>query len=347
MHMTSHADRGMSKARLTALTLALAAVAGCGIDKQSAPELTGPSELALSLTLTATPDTIVQDGESQSVIQVKAHGPDGRPLPGVTVQMSATSSDGAIRAVTFTAPTIVTDANGQATLGMIAPPPPATVPVTPPILFVTATPSGANFTGAVPRQVQVRLLAPAGTPLSNLLPDAVILADPRVANFNETITFDASLTTDEGQACGTRCQYIWEFGDNTVAVKGITASHVYPLPGNYIVTLTVTDDRGGVDTATVDIRIIGPTAPVANFTVTPSTLTVGATGTFNASTSTVGAGATITQYAWDFGDGGATVVTSSATTTKSYTTVGSKLVTLTITDSLGRTATRTSSVTVQ
>jgi hypothetical protein len=332
---------------LSAAMMLAASAIGCGLEKQSAPELAGPSEFGLSITLTATPDSIVQDGASQSVIQVIARGPDGRPVPGVALQMSATSSDGSIRAVTFTADTVVTDNQGQATLGLIAPPPPATVPTTQPILYVNATPVGSDFQNVVPRQIQVRLVAPAGTPLPNLQPDAVILADPRVANYNETIRFDGSLTTDEGQACGSRCQYIWEFGDNTIAVKGITAEHAYPLPGTYTVTLTVTDDRGGVDTASVDIRIIGPSAPVANFTVTPSTVAVGATATFNASTSTVGAGATITQYAWDFGDGSPTVTTSSATTTKSYATAGAKLVTLTITDSLNRTATRTSTVTVQ
>jgi PKD repeat protein len=331
-----------------ALALALAALAGgCGVEKQSAPELAGPSEFGLSINLTATPDSIVQDGVSQSVIQVIARGPDGRPMPGVAVNMSATSSDGNIRAVTFTADTVVTDGAGQATLGLIAPPPPATVPATPPVLYVNATPVGSDFQNTTPRQIQVRLLAPAGTPLSNVDPAAVILADPRVANFNETIRFDASLTTDEGQACASRCTYIWEFGDNTVAVKAMTAEHVYTLPGTYNVTLTVTDDRGGVNTATVEIRIIGPSAPVANFTVTPATVAIGANATFNASTSTVGAGATISQYAWDFGDGSPTVTTSSGTTTKSYATAGAKVVTLTITDSLGRTATRTATVTVQ
>jgi len=55
------------------------AIAGCALDKQGAPSLTGPSELALSLTTTATPDVITQDGTSQSTIQIVARGPNGQP----------------------------------------------------------------------------------------------------------------------------------------------------------------------------------------------------------------------------------------------------------------------------
>ena len=47
--------------RLTALTLSVFAAA-CTIGRTEAPPLTGPSELAMSLTLTASPDTLVQDG---------------------------------------------------------------------------------------------------------------------------------------------------------------------------------------------------------------------------------------------------------------------------------------------
>ncbi|MGH9349390.1 MAG: PKD domain-containing protein [Vicinamibacterales bacterium] len=332
---------------LVACALSVAgAAASCGIDRQRAPAFSGPSELAISLTLRAKPDTIVQDGVSQSEIEVLARGPDANPMPGLTLQFSGTSSDPLIRSVSFTQTTADTDANGVAKTMLIAPPAPATVPATPPVIIVTATPRGEDFANAVERPVIVRLLAPPGTPLMNLDPVAVIVADPRVANFNETIRFDASLTTDEGQACGTRCNYIWEFGDNTVAVRSITAEHVFTLPGTYVVTLTVTDDRGGVDTATVDIRIIGPTPPVADFTVTPTTGPAATPRTFNAATSTVGSGATITQYAWNFGDGSPTVTTSSATTAHTYGAPGTYVVTLTVTDSLGRTNVKTSTVTV-
>ncbi|MCC7242391.1 MAG: hypothetical protein IT180_10745, partial [Acidobacteria bacterium] len=47
--------------------LALAAVAAsCTVKDTDAPALAGPSELALSLSLQALPDSIYQDGSSQS-----------------------------------------------------------------------------------------------------------------------------------------------------------------------------------------------------------------------------------------------------------------------------------------
>jgi hypothetical protein len=333
--------------RLAPLALLAIGAMSCGLDRQSAPDLTGPSEFALSVTLSATPDTITQDGESQATITAVVKDPGGAPVRGVTLNFSASSSSSLIRSVSFSESSVVTDGNGVATTRLIAPPPPATVPSNPPVITVIATPLGTNYANAAGRPVDVLLLAPAGTPLSNLNPVAVITADPRVANYNEKIRFDASLTTDEGQACASRCTYIWEFGDNTVAVRGMSAEHTYPLPGAYEVTLTVTDDRGGVSVATVDIRIIGPTAPVASFTVNPVSPTAGSTATFDASATTVGTGATISSYAWNFGDASPTVTSSSATTSYRYVLAGSYTVTLTVTDSLGRQAISTATITVQ
>ena len=52
------------------------------------------------------------------------------------------------------------------------------------------------------------------------------------------VVFDASATQDEGAACGTSCNYSWDFGDGESGV-GIFASHVYRTPGTFQVRLTV------------------------------------------------------------------------------------------------------------
>ncbi len=57
----------------------LFAVAGCTVKSTEAPPLAGPSGLALSLHVNAVPDSISQDGGSQSSVKVTAIGPDGRP----------------------------------------------------------------------------------------------------------------------------------------------------------------------------------------------------------------------------------------------------------------------------
>jgi hypothetical protein len=237
----------------------LVVVAGCNIEKTTMPALTAPSEFAMSVSVTATPDTITQDGSSEAEISAVVRDADGRPVPGVRLQYSASSSDPLVRQISFTEPIQVTDAGGRATTGLIAPLAPATLPTTPPVVTVMVTPLGDNYQNAVPRTVTVRLLAPSGTPMGNWDPVAVIVADPAVASTEETVHFNGSLTTDEGQACGSRCTYIWDFGDGSDTVRGMIADHRFDSTGTYSVVLTVTDDRGGVGQATKSVRIIEPT----------------------------------------------------------------------------------------
>jgi len=63
--------------RRAAVFLALLASAGCTVKNTEAPPLSGPSSLALLLTVNAIPDSIRQDGGDQSSIRITAIGPDG------------------------------------------------------------------------------------------------------------------------------------------------------------------------------------------------------------------------------------------------------------------------------
>ena len=52
--------------RTLVLLAAVALAAGCSVEEAPAPSLTGPSELSLSLTVAATPDTIKDVSDSHS-----------------------------------------------------------------------------------------------------------------------------------------------------------------------------------------------------------------------------------------------------------------------------------------
>jgi PKD repeat protein len=66
---------------------------------------------------------------------------------------------------------------------------------------------------------------------------------------------------------------------------------------------------------------------------------------FDASGSVAVGGATITSYAWSFGDGQSAAASSSSTTTHRYNALGTFTVRVTVTDSLGRTGSFSTQVT--
>jgi PKD repeat protein len=75
---------------------------------------------------------------------------------------------------------------------------------------------------------------------SSGLPFAEFTYSPAFLTVNETITFDAYLSTDLD---GTIESWVWDFGDGSTGT-GKIVTHSYSSPGNYGVTLTVTDDTG-------------------------------------------------------------------------------------------------------
>ncbi|MBT3270353.1 PKD domain-containing protein, partial [Candidatus Poribacteria bacterium] len=65
--------------------------------------------------------------------------------------------------------------------------------------------------------------------------------------------FDGSSSTDDTGVVG----YAWDFGDGTTA-EGVAATHVYSTLGTYIVTLTVVDSDGEMDTDQVAVTVVPP-----------------------------------------------------------------------------------------
>jgi PKD repeat protein len=70
-----------------------------------------------------------------------------------------------------------------------------------------------------------------------------------------TCTFDGTGSSDPD---GTIASYNWDFGDGTTDNTTATPSHTYAAEGNYVVTLTVTDNRGGMATNTQTVTALAP-----------------------------------------------------------------------------------------
>jgi hypothetical protein len=74
--------------------LTLLALGSCGLDEVKIPPLVGPSELGLSVALSASPDTVNADGVSQSVVRLVARDQNGKPAPGRQMLFQLEQGDG-------------------------------------------------------------------------------------------------------------------------------------------------------------------------------------------------------------------------------------------------------------
>jgi len=88
---------------------------------------------------------------------------------------------------------------------------------------------------------------------------AAIAANPTSGEAPLEVTFDAS---GSSAAQGNEIvSYKWDFGDSKTG-EGGTVYHGFDSPGNYPVVLTISDNKGAVDTSSVIIKVIQPTETV-------------------------------------------------------------------------------------
>ncbi len=147
---------------------------------------------------------------------------------------------------------------------------------------------------------------------------------------------------------GTIVSYTWSYGDGVVDVTTYPSdSHIYTSPGNYTMTLTVTDsDQGLSASQSLNVTVVPrpDLPPVASFYWYPYSPSVGAPVSFYGYYSYDPDGY-ITNYVWSFGDGSTSNV-SGCCPTHTYASVGNYTVTLTVTDNAGLTGTMNATVTV-
>jgi len=175
---------------------------------------------------------------------------------------------------------------------------------------------------------------------SNQTHELTVIGCPPTANFeweplyplaNQTVTFDASNSTPNG---GIIVSYHWDYGDGSFPEHYLytpTATHVYASYGEYVVTLTVTDNEGQNTTISKVIRIAA--YPEANFTYSPKHPQEFEIIMFNASLSEPNGGYMV-NFTWIFGDGNVTTTTDPIIT-HIYKTAGNYTVTLNVTDNEG------------
>jgi PKD repeat protein len=176
------------------------------------------------------------------------------------------------------------------------------------------------------------------------LPTATFFASPANPIIDQTINFNGSGSTAEPGH--TIVDYSWNFGDGTLG-SGPLTTHSYSQSGTYTVTLKVTDDVGRKSALVSQQVTVGTDEPTASFTMTPNPAsgTTGSTVTvfFDASASQAKGGRTIVSYAWTFSNGGPT---SGRTTSHGFVAPGTYQITLTVTDSAGKTGTATQTLVV-
>jgi PKD repeat protein len=331
--------------KATAFLVAIAAAAGsgCTVDKQDAPDLSGPSELGLSVTLLASPDTLRQDGASQSQITIKLLDGHGLPVGGRPVRLDIAVNGMLTDFGQLSGKNLVTGGDGAASAIYTAPLPSADPVDNQTVVQIQATPQpmpgGSNYANALPRSVSIRLVPPGVILPPNGTPVPSFTYAPSEPLTRVDVTFDATLSKDSD---GRIVTYLWNFGDGSTD-DGVVVKHEFKAMGTFVVTLTVTDDRGQSASLSKTVSVVATPDPKADFVISPSAPKVNDTVYFNGATSTATPGRTIVQYDWDFGTG---VQASGMLTSHTYTKAGEYTVVLTVTDDAGKKGSTSRSVKV-
>jgi PKD repeat protein len=149
------------------------------------------------------------------------------------------------------------------------------------------------------------------------------------AGFSGTPTSgDAPLTVDFSDlSTGSPTSWDWDFGDASGTSTQQNPSYTYTNPGTYTVTLTATNACGSDAETRTDYITVTCTAPVADFSGTPTT------GCAPLAVDFTDLSTNATSWSWDFGDGAGS--STAQNPSYSYTDPGCYTVTLTATNACG------------
>ena len=207
------------------------------------------------------------------------------------------------------------------TMGNVEPPPLAGPSGMALSIVMTANPDVLSLDGSSQTLVTIEARDANGQLAPNVPLRVEILANGQVVDFG-TLSARTVVTGANGRASFTYTAPPFITGD----IPNLQLS----------VTPTGTDASAHFDrVVTVKLVPPGPTGvnPIPVFTFVPTTPAAFTDVRFDASASTAGLGAVITTYVWDFGDG---TSGTGVRPTHQYKAIGNYLVTLTVTDSNGR-----------
>src|SRR5207237_779747 len=190
--------------------------------------------------------------------------------------------------------------------------------------------------------------------VQNVAPSVSMTASATTLLDHDTLTVDGSCT-DRGVLDTFATRITWGDGSaattqsyTAAAPKTFNASHLYPTPGSYTVTTTVTDNDGGVGTATSALTVNARNTPPSNVALTGDSVVAGTLATVQGTFADPDATDTHTVSV-DWGDHSTSSVAVAAgvlsfSATHTYANAGTYTVAATVTDSATATATSTADV---
>ena len=266
------------------------------------PDLKVGTAAVERVSVTATPQTLGPTGGT-SEIQARVEDATGQGLPGVSVNFVADAGQ-------LSTSSSTTDSSGVA----------RTTLTTTRDAKVTATVAGktADATVKLNPRTGVKIEGPttsiaAGTPASF----KVTVAD--AANVRDvTVNFGDGRTQSLGALTGST-----------------TVPHTYDTEGTYIATATAVDASGFQESVSTGVTVLPGQPPSVIVTPSNSNPSVGETVILTAQVS--GNTSTIIRYEWNFGAGATqqTATTTGNRATASWTSTGSKVITVTVVQASG------------
>jgi len=229
----------------------------CTVHDVVQPPLAGPSELALSLFMSATPDHVTQDGSSTSTIVVTAKDPNGKPMSNVDLRFDVVVNNQSSQFGSLSSMSMLTNGTGKATVIYT---PPAASPFlaggAATRVTITAVPVGTNYSisSVLDRQVDLLVAPPPAPPPVVGAPTAAVSYLPAAPKVGQNIIFnDAGSTVQTGHQI---VAWYWDFGDGQPNNEhGTDASHAYTAAGTYNMVYAVTDDLGRIGSVLRQITV--------------------------------------------------------------------------------------------